>query len=287
MEPYYRIDWSAGKDEDLVAVEFEDGSRVAIIESYCTNPACSCTALHLAFTAIDENGHVQGEVCSFYLDTRTWQASRVSVESKHHMRARACMEEFFGGLDDHLKQRFSTRVKEAKEHGRRQWLARMNERLCAGYEEIFHDSDARLSTFAWDDRRYLVDDQYCINPLCSCNEVILSFVDITDPPTSQTLHFAIRVPLDGGSCVIEDSHGFEPNEIKAIHNGFMKQAGGMRVFKRRYAKMKDFGRTLLRQTGGDGRKRTPVVKQNKVGRNDPCPCGSRKKFKKCCGATHA
>ncbi|OPJ62294.1 SEC-C metal-binding domain-containing protein [Clostridium oryzae] len=26
-----------------------------------------------------------------------------------------------------------------------------------------------------------------------------------------------------------------------------------------------------------------VVKQNKVGRNDPCPCGSGKKYKKCCG----
>ena len=24
--------------------------------------------------------------------------------------------------------------------------------------------------------------------------------------------------------------------------------------------------------------------QEKVGRNDPCPCGSGKKFKKCCGA---
>lgn len=26
-----------------------------------------------------------------------------------------------------------------------------------------------------------------------------------------------------------------------------------------------------------------VVNENKVGRNDPCPCGSGKKFKKCCG----
>ena len=26
-----------------------------------------------------------------------------------------------------------------------------------------------------------------------------------------------------------------------------------------------------------------VVKPPKVGRNDPCPCGSGKKFKKCCG----
>jgi hypothetical protein len=27
-----------------------------------------------------------------------------------------------------------------------------------------------------------------------------------------------------------------------------------------------------------------IVKPPKVGRNDPCPCGSGKKFKKCCGA---
>lgn len=28
----------------------------------------------------------------------------------------------------------------------------------------------------------------------------------------------------------------------------------------------------------------PTVKKSKVGRNDPCPCGSGKKYKKCCGA---
>ncbi|MEG1687865.1 MAG: SEC-C metal-binding domain-containing protein, partial [Angelakisella sp.] len=30
--------------------------------------------------------------------------------------------------------------------------------------------------------------------------------------------------------------------------------------------------------------RRPVRVANKVGRNDPCPCGSGKKYKKCCGA---
>ena len=27
----------------------------------------------------------------------------------------------------------------------------------------------------------------------------------------------------------------------------------------------------------------PIQAQGKVGRNDPCPCGSGKKFKACCG----
>ena len=30
-------------------------------------------------------------------------------------------------------------------------------------------------------------------------------------------------------------------------------------------------------------KPSPVRAQKKVGRNDPCPCGSGKKYKKCCG----
>ena len=36
--------------------------------------------------------------------------------------------------------------------------------------------------------------------------------------------------------------------------------------------------------GGDVKGRTVVkTKSQKVGRNDPCPCGSGKKYKKCCG----
>jgi len=36
--------------------------------------------------------------------------------------------------------------------------------------------------------------------------------------------------------------------------------------------------------GSRGGKRKPVRAAQKVGRNDPCPCGSGKKYKKCCGA---
>ncbi|MCX8132265.1 MAG: preprotein translocase subunit SecA [Clostridia bacterium] len=35
---------------------------------------------------------------------------------------------------------------------------------------------------------------------------------------------------------------------------------------------------------GDEGPRKPVVKNDRVGRNDTCPCGSGKKYKKCCGA---
>ncbi len=43
----------------------------------------------------------------------------------------------------------------------------------------------------------------------------------------------------------------------------------------------------LQMVGGDGSangSNKQVIKNDKVGRNDPCPCGSGKKYKKCHGA---
>ena len=39
-------------------------------------------------------------------------------------------------------------------------------------------------------------------------------------------------------------------------------------------------KTLKRKEIND---KEPTVVEKKVGRNDPCTCGSGKKFKKCCG----
>ncbi|WP_018930663.1 SEC-C metal-binding domain-containing protein [Gracilibacillus lacisalsi] len=37
------------------------------------------------------------------------------------------------------------------------------------------------------------------------------------------------------------------------------------------------------ETESDEEIQVPVVNEQKIGRNDPCPYGSGKKFKKCCG----
>jgi preprotein translocase subunit SecA len=36
-------------------------------------------------------------------------------------------------------------------------------------------------------------------------------------------------------------------------------------------------------TGGTGKKQPARVGGRKIGRNEPCPCGSGKKYKHCCG----
>lgn len=47
---------------------------------------------------------------------------------------------------------------------------------------------------------------------------------------------------------------------------------------------KERAKELEKQTQLLNKQSSMVIKPTKIGRNDPCPCGSGKKYKKCCGA---
>ena len=57
-------------------------------------------------------------------------------------------------------------------------------------------------------------------------------------------------------------------------------------FTRNIQRKKEKELEQLQFVGGDGSANgaKQVVRGDKVGRNDPCPCGSGKKYKKCHGA---
>lgn len=83
-------------------------------------------------------------------------------------------------------------------------------------------------------------------------------------------------------------------EIVATEAGGPDDSQGMVEFTARYRiKGKDVShheRSLFRREDGrwyyvDGETPKPETRRvEKVGRNDPCPCGSGKKYKKCCAA---
>ncbi len=55
--------------------------------------------------------------------------------------------------------------------------------------------------------------------------------------------------------------------------------------RREDVERKQVAKVTATSSGGDDTvKSSPVRKGNKIGPNDPCPCGSGKKYKKCCGA---
>ena len=82
--------------------------------------------------------------------------------------------------------------------------------------------------------------------------------------------------------------GFEMFEkmTEAIRETTMRKVLTVRVRENEELKRKSVAKITAATAGGDGTvKKQPVRnKAQKVGRNDPCPCGSGKKYKKCCGA---
>ena len=67
----------------------------------------------------------------------------------------------------------------------------------------------------------------------------------------------------------------------------------LQKFKKRYVENKIYSSTTVlykskafSKTLGiiEETEEKPKIDTTNVGRNDPCPCGSGKKFKKCCGA---
>jgi hypothetical protein len=61
-------------------------------------------------------------------------------------------------------------------------------------------------------------------------------------------------------------------------------AGPTSPFGGEVAPLLGFEKFVARRSGSGPRGRGAA---GKVGRNDPCPCGSGKKFKRCCGRTTA
>ena len=72
---------------------------------------------------------------------------------------------------------------------------------------------------------------------------------------------------------------FGPGLIGALQNGDMDPE----EFKQAIREM-DLPSEALRQNMLENIENAQQQKPAKVGRNDPCPCGSGKKYKKCCGA---
>ena len=116
-------------------------------------------------------------------------------------------------------------------------------------------------------RPFGIRELMCDSPGCDCNSVTLEFVEIRDDGGMGSFRFLVTLDVTTFDEV------------------------GVRERTEREAEIKAIGRRIIEESGrsveAGGGKRTAAPRSErpggKVGRNDPCPCGSGKKFKFCCG----
>jgi hypothetical protein len=92
-----------------------------------------------------------------------------------------------------------------------------------------------------------------------------------------------------GSFTIPHAYHCITDQARSIASAWIeKNAKELKLLQWRYRKIKEIGRRSLLLAGVSPRHElksplVPATASEKTGRNDPCPCGSGRKYKKCCG----
>jgi hypothetical protein len=130
--------------------------------------------------------------------------------------------------------------------------------------------------------RWLLEDLHCIDPACPCTDVRLVAFDLERAESGDGSSLA-------GSFVVT-LPSLQPIDATA-ENGLLPDAAALqtlwqqlvaeqpRLLQQLEARRKNM-KTLTPPRGSGP---APARRQAAPGRNDPCPCGSGKKWKKCCG----
>ena len=144
------------------------------------------------------------------------------------------------------------------------------------YNEVLPFGDQMAVTIGG--KFYLVRDHFCLLPRCSCRDITLSLVYLDPDDKAKDEYHPVGLDYrEKKWSELDDRTSSLP--LAAIQSAFEEQVQDLYEHLRtRHAKMKAIYRHCKRKHFNA---KQPASKAQ-VGRNDPCPCGSGKKYKKCC-----
>ena len=126
----------------------------------------------------------------------------------------------------------------------------------------------RVDCYVIDGRRFAVLDTYCVDPFCSCREIRLQVYRDQEEIGS----FVVDLAASDWS---QRSH--DGSELDRVWRAFTCRYPDPGLFRQRADLMKKAGPDIMASA-----RPAPPVAPPRVGRNEPCPCGSGKKYKRCC-----
>jgi len=147
-----------------------------------------------------------------------------------------------------------------------------------GWDEV---AGVRDDIYVLDDRAYTALELYCVAPDCTCGETVVRF---TQGATRGARSIGgVRVSRSGTEEIELESDG-DRALLERLWGAFKHRYPHHREhFAQRAAVMQMLGPKIVSSRRSPKRS-APGAAAAKVGRNEPCPCGSGKKHKKCCGA---
>lgn len=181
------------------------------------------------------------------------------------------------GLLDTLRNRWRiAKNQDAELYKQKDWSGWEPGNLVA-WSEVF-PFDYRLLLYR-EDHAVFIEEQYCVTPGCNCREAALAFAT-SGPGKTENLGALF---IDIGKWRISNAEPLSrsAHELGELFQEFQAQYPDLRkILQEHRRRMRSAMAEVLVPPSLPRRKQTSVP--NKMGRNDPCYCGSGKKYKKCC-----
>lgn len=145
--------------------------------------------------------------------------------------------------------------------------------IMVGFYEILPYAESLVLEVG--DERFFVDDQYCLKSSCPCTNVALGFVPLGNKKVRSYTTIILNYRDNSWRLErLERNTAASPEEL--MNELFRQELSS--VFIKRHEKLKVIYKQFKKKYCPDG----PLSSKEKIGRNEPCPCGSGKKYKKCC-----
>lgn len=253
----------------------------------CEDPSCPCTVVTIGCKASDPAPDaLMGVPYMFSLDLDTRKLVKTPTREGHQDSTefgRSFVRELEEADWAHLRDIFLSAKRSLTENlnpekVKYQFYASEIEdkSIMISYINVFPFED-KLH-FTCDSREHLVSDYYCLKSSCRCKDVHLVFHEQSADSRSNS-------PIAGSLTYSYDSqtHRFDEDSRRVLerveilfHSLKTARPDLASVIRKRHKTLRLlYGKSLL--------KNHPPSSPLKVGRNDPCPCGSGRKFKHCCG----
>jgi hypothetical protein len=269
------------------------GTAFSVELTMCQSPVCQCNNVTLTCSPLGEDPASTLPPLTFCLDL---EKRCIAERDVHPLSSQALSladdliaemnEENWNGLYRHFythKEMKTEEVDCATLDAPFPPENMMDPTLMVAYKDIL--PFAKAFPFMLGADHWLVDEQYCVNPKCDCQDVLFDFLRI-DVPLAGKASVAQHMPTATYDSRRDTFKPLNPPWSKepdlrtlttALREAYPDLAAEVR--KRRTTL-----RTLYRKARTHEHRDAPPLagSTTKVGPNEPCPCGSGKKYKKCC-----
>jgi len=158
--------------------------------------------------------------------------------------------------------------------------------LMIDFYDYFEDAEILEDTINGIDYKYL--EIYCKNSDCNCTEITLQIYQADKYLGNARYDYKLQRLTTKLNHLINLDTLIELNEIFEIKHQFVKSKFESELLIREIAAIRAETKGYKEEIKGYKKevkaydKEIKYLKSNKIGRNQPCPCGSGKKYKRCC-----